>query len=807
MGCLFVLVLAQAFNATLTTAAIRKTQFDSVATAARIVSDDWAFRIQNALRFGKPIEQMFGLQEMLASIRIDLPDVSSAFVAKPDGSIVAGTREEQDEAVRDSVRRLLSAAPSNTQAAGTATFRAMTVGDRHLFVTPLLGRRGAIAGGLVLSVPQLVVAKAGWSLARGYLGVLAAITAGGALALLAATVAANRVEALGRSRRYAMAVPLVVILGTQAVSSWYAIDTFRKVYLSTTLANAERSLTRLSLDLQRLAGRGIRPEEIAGFDAPLGRMKVAIAELGAVQVTRPDRSLVAAVPQAVGGGGGPLLIEHDVRSGPEGPVIGRITAELSDAAIAAGVRQRLLDSATIILTSLLFIVELLVLYGVLIHAQSHAQSHAQKGSGSRVQAGARPDSAADGHHLLARPAAFILLFAWALPLSIVPLRMASLASDMTAIPRQILLALPISAEMLAALVTALLAGWLTDRRGWQFPFLIGVVVCALGSALSGLASDPLAYVAARAVVGLGYGLAWMGIQGYVFAWSAARMRTQAVANLVAGIFAGHICGSATGAMLAGQLGQAGVFLVAAVAGLVPIPFAILAMRRYFGVPAANVPAAVAAPVANSAIEAGPGGFGVLARDRSFVALLLLSVVPFSVAQVGLLYYTVPVYLADRGVGQADIGRIMMIYGLSVIYVAPWLGRLVDRFRQKKPFIVAGGLIGGAGLAFCYFDAGVTTLIVSVFLLGLASSLGGPAQSSFALHLPSVQRVGTGRAMGVQRAADKLGQMAGPLLVGALFASVGVSSGLLVTGLYYVGCTLLFGLLASERTPLTSKAHA
>ncbi|QRE74995.1 MFS transporter [Methylobacterium aquaticum] len=329
-------------------------------------------------------------------------------------------------------------------------------------------------------------------------------------------------------------------------------------------------------------------------------MKAAIAELGAVQVARPDRSLVAAVPQAVEASGRPLLIEHEVRSSPEGPVIGRLTAELSDAAIAAGVRQRLLDSATIILTSLLFIVELLVLYGVLIHAQSYAQ----QASSGRTGAGRHDDGAADGHHLLARPAAFILLFAWALPLSIVPLRMASLASDTTAIPRQILLALPISAEMLAALVTALLAGWLTDRRGWQFPFLIGVVVCALGSALSGVASDPLSYVAARAVVGLGYGLAWMGIQGYVFAWSTARMRTQAIANLVAGIFAGHICGSATGAMLAGQLGQAGVFLIAAVAGLIPIPFAILAMRRYFGVPPATVPAAVAAPVAASAIEAG-----------------------------------------------------------------------------------------------------------------------------------------------------------------------------------------------------------
>ena len=87
---------------------------------------------------------------------------------------------------------------------------------------------------------------------------------------------------------------------------------------------------------------------------------------------------------------------------------------------------------------------------------------------------------------------------------------------------------------------------------------------------------------------------------------------------------------------------------------------------------------------------------------------------------------------------------------------------------------------------------------SVFALGAASSLAGAAQSAFALNLDAVAKTGIGKAMGVQRAADKLGQMPGPLLVGPLFASVGAASGLAITGALYLAATLLF--LAVAHSP-------
>jgi len=187
-------------------------------------------------------------------------------------------------------------------------------------------------------------------------------------------------------------------------------------------------------------------------------------------------------------------------------------------------------------------------------------------------------------------------------------------------------------------------------------------------------------------------------------------------------------------------------------------------------------------------------------NRNVFLLIFCCVIPFSICQVGLLFFATPLYLDQLGVKQSDIGRVLMIYGLSVVYLAPQISKLVDRHERKAPFIVAGGLLGGLGLSLLYLFQGFPAIIAAVFLLGLASSIGGSAQTAFALKLRPTQNLGAGKAMAIQRGADKLGQMLGPLALGALMSGVSISQGLVVLGVAYMGLSLLFLLLAREHEP-------
>src|SRR5690606_14719606 len=264
---------------------------------------------------------------------------------------------------------------------------------------------------------------------------------------------------------------------------------------------------------------------------------------------------------------------------------------------------------------------------------------------------------------LVRPVMFGFLFAMALPLSFLPIYARSLLDAGAGQSAAMLMALPIAAEMGCGLLTALLAGRLTDRRGWQWPVLAGLLVAVLGNLLCAQAGSLAGFTLARGVVGLGYGLTWMGLQGFIVTQSPAAYRGRNMATVIAGLFAGHLSGAAVGAMLAQQIGAPAVFAVGA--GLLVLPaigvYALMWPYRHAPVQAAA--AVLAQPVVRSW-----RALSSLLATRDFGMLLAACIVPFSVAQVGLLTYALPLYMDAQGAGSASVGRILMLYGFCVIYL-------------------------------------------------------------------------------------------------------------------------------------------
>lgn len=173
-------------------------------------------------------------------------------------------------------------------------------------------------------------------------------------------------------------------------------------------------------------------------------------------------------------------------------------------------------------------------------------------------------------------------------------------------------------------------------------------------------------------------------------------------------------------------------------------------------------------------------------------------VPFSVAQVGLLYFALPLYLQEQGVSASGTGRVLMLYGLCMIYLGPFIGRIVDRSSRKKMFVALGGVLGGAGMAYLYVDNSLAAVSLAVFLLAFGSCWTGAAQTSWMLALPRVQDYGASGATSVMRAADKFGQMVGPLFVGTLFTMMGIASGLAITGVVYMLTAVAFALVVPAR---------
>ncbi|KAA0892947.1 MFS transporter [Pusillimonas sp. ANT_WB101] len=789
LACMVVLLLAQGLIGALSLSALNRLTTDNTAERIELLARRTSSQIQTGMALGKPLAQFFGLSSLLDQLKEQVPDFAAASVLLINGQELASVGEPANS---DLLLQALSSGRIGSNDVSRLSSGAVSLSDAQgiRVAVPLMQPDGVLAGAVVLRVEPTDMQQG--SLLRDNILVLGLSTLVAALLLALTFRYAMPLHQLAAASKARLLIPLVILMLAQGAYAAYTIHTFRDVWVGVTQDNTLILGSALQHDLNRVLGYGVAPTSLRGVEQPMSRLAASFPFISELRLLDGQGKLLNRA-NAQG-----AMVLHDaqalrdplvfpLRADSQGPVLATLQIGLNEAQISAGVRARVLDAATVVAVAMVVAIELLLLLALLMD-----RAFSTRMSGKSGEPIGLDDQTNVG--ALVRPVMFGFLFAMALPLSFLPLYAKSLLTSVE--PDQsaaLLMALPIAVEMGCGLLTALLAGRLTDRRGWQWPVLAGLLVAVLGNLFCALAGSLAWFTLARGLVGLGYGLTWMGLQGFIVLRSPAAYRGRNMATVIAGLFAGHLSGAAVGAMLVQQVGAAAVFAIGALLLVLPTLGVFTLMWPYRHMAAQKVAAFVVSPVVRSW-----RAVGALLGTRDFGMLLAGCVIPFSIAQVGLLTYALPLYMEEQGATSASVGRILMLYGFCVIYIGPWMGRMADRSAYKKQWIVLGGIVGSVGLLSMYFANGVLAAAVAVVLLALASCLAGGAQTVYMLSLDSVHHYGAGGATSVMRAADKFGQMLGPLAVGGLFASVGISGGLAVTGAFYLLATLAFLLVAPRQ---------
>ncbi len=457
---------------------------------------------------------------------------------------------------------------------------------------------------------------------------------------------------------------------------------------------------------------------------------------------------------------------------------GKWRAVPSEVFLARMLSEMAMDIITALAISILMLIELLILMAAVFDARS---------------AGAARKSAPCSHTLM-RPAAFFLLFAIDLSMSFIPIYMARLYEPMMGLPRDVVLGLPITVEFIFVGLAIFGSGYWVDRRGWHEPFLAGLFFTAIGLLCSWLAPDAVHFILSRGLVGIGYGLALMAAQGFVITFTDFRTKAFGLAQLFAGIYAGSICGGAAGGMLAERFGFSAAFLAGAVIIIGVAAYTALFMRHTMKAPSTPKASASGGAAPSPAVQAS---FPEFIRNRIVVSLILLSSLPASIAVVGFLNYFCPLYLNSLGVSQSSIGRILMIYGISLVYFGPIIGKYTDRSDDKRMFVFAGCILGS--LTFLLFHAvqGIFAAVLALLFLGLSSCFVISSQSAYLLSLRVTRHFGHGKAIGIFRSTSRIGQALGPIVFGGLILAQNLERGVILFGLIYLITALLFFLTTRQ----------
>jgi len=742
-----VLILAQALIGALSLSALNHEVKENTSDRIALKAQQTVDQIQAGLVLGKPLQQYFGLENLLAQLVKETPGVAAVEVLGRD---------------KQPILRVAASPGKSTP----STASALTI------TRPLLGSQDEQHGYLVLYAEDGIEDAAALYRLNG-------------LVLLAITAVAALLMGVVLRRRQQKILPVLILFAAQLAYAGTTIYSFQTTWLSVSHENAQTLAQGVKRDLDKVLSYGLAPESVSGTTAYLQRVIGSFPLIQEIQLQDERGDLLlstAADAHPVETADIWMALQED------GQKTRQLALIFDQGVLKTGAISRVIDAATVALISLITTFELFRLLDLLV-VQELLQRPWKRLLERRQSGSASPR--------FARPIVFGLTFAWALPFGFLPLYARSLIEPETAkLSLQVLMALPIAAEMGLSLFGVLLASRLMRLYRWTRPVAWGLLAAVIASLACAWVTSLWGLVFARMLVGVGYGLAWMGLQGFVVLESPAHQRGHYMTQFIAGLFAGHLSGVAIGAMVMQQLGYSLVFELGAVLFCLPL-LAVLWLQRRYSLVAVNTMQSTPAPTRPTKGERFHAT-GQLLRNRAFIALLLAAVVPFAFAQVGLLTFAVPLYLDKYGASAASAGRVLMIYGLCIIYVGPWLGRLADGSQRRKLWLVLAGLLGSVSLLLFWWLQGIAAMVLAVFLLAASGCVGGAAQTPYLLGLPAVQQYGAVGATSIMRAFDKLGQMVGPLLMGGLFALLSMEFSLIVVGLLYLLATVgLFILIPRD----------
>ncbi len=328
------------------------------------------------------------------------------------------------------------------------------------------------------------------------------------------------------------------------------------------------------------------------------------------------------------------------------------------------------------------------------------------------------------------------------------------------------------------------AGFLADRRGMRITLLGGLAVFVLGSLLY-LVVPPKLLLLVRFVQGLGAAaLSTVSIALVGRFYVENRGRAFGIYNAIKG--AGYVLAPTAGALLATHHGFPSVFVASAMLGT-------LAFALTFVIPKDRP-----APLE----EEDESSFKQLFKlFKNPVLMPTYAAIVINMFVVGVLFGFFPVYLHAIGYTTSSAGLLITATTASYLLVQPVAGWLADRIDPAITVIAGLAVAAGATLAIPAVTGWM--LIPLAVLAGLGVGTVWTNTDMLVTKIAGDRQLGA--AVGAAQSFKEVGDMLGPLAIGAITQAWNVRVGFYVCGAAALGVVALLTLRPPRVPP--SPPHA
>lgn len=238
-------------------------------------------KIEYAVKYGKPLENFYGIKELLSEVKKDAADIEAVRIVLPDGKVIYDLNGKATGTLSPKMLREVD-------------FRSNLNGQPHILVRhegkyalflPIQDRQNNWIGSLNLVFDEVIVnSRVNVLLNQNMkdmlmVALLAAVLLG--IVLSAAPVVSQSGEI--RSKRI-FAILLVILGAAQLYYGFVNITMFQKVYIDIARENTQLSARIIQKDINQVVQKGVSYAEMEGVNAWFDNIIRMVKETGRVSI-------------------------------------------------------------------------------------------------------------------------------------------------------------------------------------------------------------------------------------------------------------------------------------------------------------------------------------------------------------------------------------------------------------------------------------------------------------------------------------------------------------------------------------------
>ena len=339
-----------------------------------------------------------------------------------------------------------------------------------------------------------------------------------------------------------------------------------------------------------------------------------------------------------------------------------------------------------------------------------------------------------------------------------------------------------------------LAGSLADRLGRRPVVVAGCVLHGGAAAMQGFTDSYTVFLMLELVSGFGVAVWVTGSAALLADFTRVTNRGRGVAlrnmSMRLGIFAGPVAAGVIATAF--DIGAVMVFIGATKIPIIVITWLLIRETRHAPSPA---PETAERPRRRLRLDVS------IFRTRNFLTLTVVTLaVGLVTAGPGAFRTYFPVQAEDVGLSGAEIGAAIGLSGLLAMLISMPVGVAVD-WWGRKPVLLLGLATMAASMFLIFGMEGLLIALVVAGIFGIGEVVGMNTLQTYAMDLAPEEK--RGYFLGTWQGTVNVGQLGGPLLVGAIAAPLGIPAAFGIIGVVLL-CAAVF-LSVSRTTPAPSQA--